>query len=578
MKSLNPNRAVREQGYALLLVMVFTAVSLSILSGAMIWTSNNARFIDRNIQYYNTLGAAEAATEKILSAITRDYKLLGEATVYSKLSQYVTNVPSNSEWNYWSNYEFSNAQGTIGRSYIDRSLPESYVPLESQYSGLNGYASRYRVLANVRQTNTSHTNITVALQQDVQLASIPIFQFAIFYQTDAEFTSAAPLYIRGRVHSNSSIFTGSASPLVFYADVTSVGTDSSVARYGYNTFTGELTFYGQKDTNVSTLSLPIGTNNTSAAVREVLNLPPSGETPTSNMGKQRYYNKAELTLLVSNNSVNVAVKSPFASSSNNVLWTNANYFVSTNKTFTDQRQNKTMRVTEIDVAKLNTWAGTNSAVISTLGSGVKPNLIYVRDYRTMTSSQLPAVRIVNAAQLPARGLTVATPHSLYTQGTFNQPNSAYLGTTNTSNTLPASLISDAYTLLSGAWSDAASSGDYADRNPTDNTTVNAAILAGNVPSAAEWSGGVHNLPRLLEDWSGRSYTLNGSIVCLYASTEATAQFQWPGAYYSAPTRKISFDPNFTDPAKLPPGTPELRTLVRARWTIPPASTTTYAGY
>ena len=104
--------------------------------------------------------------------------------------------------------------------------------------------------------------------------------------------------------------------------------------------------------------------------------------------------------------------------------------------------------------------------------------------------------------------------------------------------------------------------------------MNAAILTGVVPStgsaATQFSGGVHNLPRLLEDWGNGgsvTLTLNTSIVNLFASTRATNQWQTPGNYYYAPTRQFSFDPNFLVYAKLPPGTP----LVWATTTTPSIS-------
>jgi hypothetical protein len=192
------------------------------------------------------------------------------------------------------------------------------------------------------------------------------------------------------------------------------------------------------------------------------------------------------------------------------------------------------------------------------------------------------VRLVNARSLPSRGLTVATPNPLYTKGHFNQPYDPYLGTTNTSNTKPASLVSDAYTLLSNLFSDSASSSSYSTR-VAENTTVVAAIVTGNVLSTGSpsgstgYSGGVNNLPRLLEAWSGKSYTLNGSLVCLFNSAMATAPFQNPGVYYSAPTRNINFDPNFLDSTRLPPGTPAIRALVRGKWVVPPVDTVTYSA-
>lgn len=102
--------------------------------------------------------------------------------------------------------------------------------------------------------------------------------------------------------------------------------------------------------------------------------------------------------------------------------------------------------------------------------------------------------------------------------------------------------------------------------------MNAAILTGIVYAGGSGgtspkSGGVVNLPRLLEDWGNGSdrLTLNGSIVNLFNSVRATAPFRTPGNYYYAPTRDFNFDPNFKDVTKLPPGTPELRTLIRGKW-------------
>jgi hypothetical protein len=95
--------------------------------------------------------------------------------------------------------------------------------------------------------------------------------------------------------------------------------------------------------------------------------------------------------------------------------------------------------------------------------------------------------------------------------------------------------------------------------------VNAAILTGIVystdGSSNHFSGGVMNVPRLLEDWSGDTLTLNTSIVNLFNSARATNRFVNPGVYYFAPTRQFSFDQNFTHFAKLPPGTPFVRLYV-----------------
>ena len=122
-------------------------------------------------------------------------------------------------------------------------------------------------------------------------------------------------------------------------------------------------------------------------------------------------------------------------------------------------------------------------------------------------------------------------------------------------------MSDALTLLSAAWQDSTSfTGSQNGPDPSSTITVNAAILSGIVPStgitASTFSGGVHNLPRLLENWtSSRQVWLNTSIINLFSSAKATGQFVTPGngSYYVAPSRRFSFDLNFMDPAKQPPG-------------------------
>jgi len=574
-------RPNREQGYALMMVLAFGGIGLLALAGALSWVTTNGNLIYRNNQQYRTVAAAEAATEKILTRITRDYKNGDEATVYANRSTYAALVPTSAENPIWANYVFNNGQGASGQTYIDRTAAETYVPLESQYSGLSGFASSYRVVSNARELNGLYS-IPAAVQQDIQLASIPIFQFAIFYNTDIELMGSATLYVRGRVHGNANLYTGSTANQYFYEDVTTSGIITNGMRYGW-AIGGTVYYYDSKDANTSQMNLPIGTNNTAAAVREVLQPPQTGEDINSAMGRERYYNKAELVIQVTDTNVSVGWKQPYASSLTGIPWLATTNFVSTNKTFTDQRESKTILTTEIDVGKFITWAGTNGTITSALGG--PPNLIYVKDSRITNSTKLPAVRLVNARTLPSRGLSVATPNPLYTKGHFNQPSDAagYLGGTNTSNTKPASLVSDAYTLLSANFTDSASSGSYSSRVAAD-TTVVAAIVSGNVVSTGSpsgttgYSGGANNLCRLLEAWSGRTYTLNGSLVCLFNSAMAVQPFQNPGVYYSAPTRNINFDPNFLDSTRLPPGTPAVRALVRGKWVVPPVNTVNYVAY
>ncbi|NBV25399.1 MAG: hypothetical protein EBS05_26230 [Proteobacteria bacterium] len=579
LPNLSSSRCGARDGYALLMVMVFSAIGLLVLAGTMDWASQTSMMNERSNQGSTTTYAAEASTERIVSRLMSDYKASGESTVYNNLNSYRTNVPASGENAYWGNFQFSNASGTTNQNYVDRTQTQIFTNLSGPYTGLRGFVSNYRVISNARQSSGRFV-MTNAVQQDIQLASIPVFQFAIFFNSLLEFTMAAPLTVRGRIHANSNIFLGSSSDLTLQENVTATGSINKQAWFGYalSSFTGGITYGGTVTSNTSALTLPIGTNNSAAAVREVINIPPVGESMSSPMGQQRFYNKAEMLILVSNATVVVKVKTPFDASPTTINWSNANYFVTTNTTFTDQREGKTILTTELDIAKFNTWAATNSQVNAKLGSGNVPNIIYVADDRTATASQKTAVRVINGLTLSNRGLTLATVNPLYVKGNFNCTNAAHLGTTNTTSAGAASLIADALTIQSGAWSDALSASTYTSRVPTD-TTVNAALLAGMVYSSADGntvkSGGVVNFPRLLEAWSGHTLTLNGSLVNMFDSARATAPFLWPGTYYSAPNRNFNFDPDFLDSTKMPPGSPELRVMIRGAWAAVPPNRTNY---
>jgi hypothetical protein len=668
--------ARNKKGFALLLVLVFTSIGLLLLTASMNYTSNTALLNERNNQYNSTMLAAEAATEKVVGNMIMDFKIYGQTAIGSKLNTYKQMVPTSAENSYWSSFQFNDAQGNASRTYVGVNGSTYFTAdLGSSYSGLGGTRIPYRIISNARMTN-GRFNLTNAVQQEVAFTTIPIFQYAIFYNDRLEFTRAAPMNIRGRVHSNGNIYVGvsSSSYINFYEDVSAVGVitiPDTWAGLSASSATGPITYYKAKTTNAVSMELPIGTNNTSEAVHKVIERPPAGEATTSAMGQERYYNKSEVLILVSNGTVNVSIKTPFATVTNQIPASHALTFISTNKTMYDQREDRTQLLTEIDIGKLTTWMGTNTVVNSTLGT--TPSLIYIDDTRggivttttsniyitnyyglssppspapaiisitTNTSGWTPssggvyassipsdavdsqyvsgsgskkkyqyktvaydyskrvtnivttttdygnsAVRLVNGQTLPANGLTVSTPNGLYIKGDFNCPTSAYLGTTNTSTSKPASLVADAVTILSSSWSDTASSGSYSSRVAA-NTTINAAIVSGNVPSGGAagddpMSGGAHNLPRFLEAWSGKTCTINGSLVCLYQSTKANAHFTTTGqtdSYYSAPNRNWSFDKNFLDPNKLPPGTPAVRVLERLKWTTPPPNTTTYAGY
>jgi hypothetical protein len=115
--------------------------------------------------------------------------------------------------------------------------------------------------------------------------------------------------------------------------------------------------------------------------------------------------------------------------------------------------------------------------------------------------------------------------------------------------MPAGLIADAVTILSPAWVDERSTNDLsgsARSAYSPGTTINAAIITGNVPSQGwDYSGGMENLTRLLENWSTspqRNLYVNGSLVLLFESQKAVGRWD-TGEIYRPPYRTFRFGPH-----------------------------------
>ncbi len=624
-----------SQGNALVLVLVMTAAAVMMIAATMNRTKTDVTLNARNNQYQATLYAAEAATESVVARVKQDF-LAGDLTWVTNsmyAGTYQKSVPNAGTGHdaYWDNFQFSDGQGHTGSNYIDCLFSQGWSTLRSQYAGMSGWTNHLYITANAKQLNTLY-DITAAVQQDIEMDLIPVFQFAIFYNGLLEFTWCAPMTVNGRTHANGNMYTGTAWQLTFNSLVDVTGTVSSPGWDGHAVSEYSVaTKYSTNgySTNSVSLNLPIGTTNTAAAVREIINMPPAGGDTNAALAAQRFYNKAKIVLLVSNSTVTAIYKSSAGDTSSNVVTatyypTNimASNYVSLTTNFPflsvtnfwptnpvpvyDQRESDTLKLTDIDVSILKRWLVTNTTLNTKFhnvggvydNSTNAPNIMYVADNRSYNNGQLTAVRLRNASTIPTNlfsftgtnapsGFTLATPNPLYIYGNYNCPNNADLNHTNTSSQYPAALISDAITILSPNWKDSEStySLNSGSKTAPASTTVNAAILTGIVYSTGSgsttFSGGVMNLPRLLENWdTSKTLTLNTSIVNLYNSARATNQFINPGTYYNAPSRQFSFDQNFLEYYKQPPGTPMLSYVIRSRWTAvaPGTTSTNYAGF
>lgn len=566
-----------QAGSALVLVMIMSAIALFILGSVMYWSASSSKLTHRSIQYTRSVAAAEAATEKVVAQITHDFLNGGEALVQNNLALYQQNtVPTTSDSPYWGTWVFNDANGNSGQTYVTLSQTNSYIVLNSVYAGLKGYVSDYTIVSHASDT-ASPQDVTGGVLQELQLTGIPIFQFAMYSSDDMEISCGEPFTVTGRVHSNNHLYVEPDSLLTFESGVTAVVDIRDLQRHPLDTRgppAGSVVYEqpDEKVAPVAPLTLPIGTSNSPSAIREIIEPPPSGEDPSSPLGQLRYYNESQMVLTVSDSGVS-ATSGEFNGFATPITNTDLALYVSTNGSFYDPREGKTVLPITIDVGRLTTWINTNDTLGHVLGLD-KQTSLYVNDTRSLASTQLGAVLVNDGLVLPTNGLTIATDRPLYVQGDYNEYNSSFLGTSNTLYSRPASLVADAITVLSDNWTNG-TTGPGVSPPPAAPTTINAAFLTGVVETTlGNYSGGMENFPRFIENWgSANTFTYNGSMVRMFPSKYATGV--WGQAnVYNPPARNWAYDINFDDPTKLPPLTPSLLTVLRTRWqTVPPGTNT-----
>ncbi|MGA3267292.1 MAG: hypothetical protein ABSE16_10765 [Verrucomicrobiota bacterium] len=612
----------QRAGYAMLMTMAFILVCLIVFASVMYWAASNSKVTLANNSYNQAEAAAESDTENILAYMIRDFYY---GSVNTAPNYYSTNFPPTAGWPVQFQFTDTNGNTAYAATVSVGMVPSTNVALGAQFAGLYGFAQPTSITA-VATTKNLGQNASATVSQMIQFALVPLFQFAIFYNMNLEINPGATMLVNGHVHSNGNLYaTGdsSSSPLTFgtYVDASGLITNMpspldphNVGRVGnvvYDlTVNNPLEYY-------DSLNMPIGatpTNNNPTNVLAILDPPPSTYAPPNYTAAYStngmVYLENAVDLIISNAAnglagtlgTNIVVfyqnpnNSPSyieqvqgnvpvatnVSGSGSSQTTNVVYAYSwvTNVSFYDYREGQTVQAVQVNVGALNTWltnqtsrGGYQYQQMNRSGAtskGHSINSIYAYNSVPMTTSQLPAVRMANAQQLPSGGLTVATPQPLYVLGNYNVTTNGVNfseALSNVTYTVPAALLGDAITVLSSNWSDSYTSSTALTSRPTTSTTLNAATLEGIVPSnGVNYSGGVENFLRLLENWSSSQYlNYNGSIVVMFPSQFATNFWQAPGVYYNPPNRQWGFDVNFSTSGGLPPLTPEVKGVLRNTW-------------
>jgi hypothetical protein len=456
------------------------------------------------------------------------------------------------------------------------------------------------------------------------------WSYAMFFVDDLEFQPTSPFSITGPVHTNGSLYIGTsnftATAQCEYGNDFVNGYSPKDPRYpgaGFTPPNFPQNATHDKDIPPSQVSpyLPFGWNLSLAAAdtnanndgyHEIIERPVAGADP---LGDVRYYKQAGIKVLVAANGTSLTILDNTVDTSNSYgyrvctgggsdtqaqknIFTMINNAIPTanrSQAIWDAREGAYVRLTTVDISRITADinAGTKipgfNGVIyfadeTPPGAGA-PGRIAGTNTNVPTSQR--AFRLVNGASIPTTGvtfpiygvgggLTVVSENPIYIQGNYNTgganppSNSNPLNnpTVNGYTRQPAAVVADAVNVLSGNWVDAkAGPGVAVSTRPATSTTINTAIVGGNVPSnGASYSGGGENFIRLQEDWTGQNFTYYGSMVQLYASASATGAANTTGGLFSAPAMSRWFYDDLTFSTESPPGNLQIAAyLQQQRW-------------
>jgi len=430
--------------------------------------------------------------------------------------------------------------------------PTTEVLTNGTLAGLNALVQSYTITSTAMSlVDKSQTT----LRQQFECALVPLFQFAVFYGNDLEIAPGPDMTLIGRVHSNGNLWLQAGSNLYMDSYVTCSG-DLLHGRKGPGSVDNGNVLIKDTDGNYQNMKNGDGTFLTSASAnwydsasarwdgrvqdaafgQEELNMPLTGSGDPHTIIERASGNPDSYENLAS-----LRIIDGVAEAKIGAVWTDVSALLPagtiTNRSFTDLHEGVTVNSTDVDMSLLKT-------------SSYYPagGVLYMSDSRTT----FDGARLVNGSDLDY-ALTVVSENPVYVQGDYN-----------TVNKKPAAIIGDAVTFLSNSWDDSKSAMSINNR-VASNTTVNASIMTGNNnTTASNYNGGLENLPRFLEKWSGKDFVFCGSLVNLWNSQQATAPWSY-GLYYTAPNRKWSYDTDLDDPSKLPPETPQAQIFQRTGW-------------
>lgn len=609
---------------AALAAIAFVSTSVGI---AFTMTANTTRIADRSQDLAIVQAAAEGSIEQAYGLwkvrLAQQNRAITQAEAMANL-----NAPTFSGATYASGGGLSLAPTDAYGAPTSSVLP-SIVNVPG-YPGWKGRYFGYVASAKLQSLSSLGQPLTYGVKRNFSYTEVPLFQAMFFFEHDFELYRSATMNISGLSHTNAWAFVSNdgvvPNPVTFqnYASYVKGWTNGSLTNpelsasdritpYRANTWSGyingrnqEVTFANGASNQLNQVARlePLGNdpatvldappagpyapsgqligpdgdsdgNPNNDSFHELIEPPATSAVDPPEIAKRRLYNKAGIVVSVNGTSTIVTAQNGTSLSAAAISTIQS---AVTTTTIYDKREQSSARVQNVNM----------SAIRTTLeGSPGFNGVLYVQDL-TPTTAGTPknAIRLQKGGELPANGLTVASPNGIYIQGDYNTgtttsptsvPSNNGGNATNTDaptvngyTRKPAAVIGDAVMILSNSWSDANASNTISSR-AASNTTVNAALLGGFMPSGYKasptsaqygYSGGANNYPRFLENWSGKYFTYFGSMVELFQSKHFTGKWD-TGDIYSPPIRCWNYDTNFDN--NPPPGSIDAVATSRGAW-------------
>lgn len=608
-----------ESGSAMLGVIFMTLISSMLVAGVMQYSTQQLRVTRKALDYQKSQLAAEAALQFGLRELRREaveQRLLAtQNQMQNNLDDRIERLTNVAED--YPDYVF-HTEDFEHSLYIDAGpvIRDSTIG-EGNYAEWNGNRQEFTITAGSRNPETG---AAAAYQLRAQVVSINLITFAIFFEDDLEFLPGPTMEVHGPVHTNSNLYLQTHNRLELYEPVRTAGDFIFQGKDGRNLngdvlvrndlgqlisvrnsgsngdpldsrnpgWTGEALQSWQHERflssahNVEPLRPPVSPLDPmieliqrprSESSQEYQDLTPEEQEQWQMTEDEKFSNRAAVTIHVDENGgvtatdyygndIDLQVGADLKESEDNpgeyeknnddghyILENNAS--VGTSQRFREGREDCDVAPVDIYMDNLLEQVSGHLDVASSSPEDNRSGLIYItRD--EPSDGSMPAVRLRNASEIDREdGISIASDKPVYVEGHFNRD-----------NTKPVLVAGDAVAMLSCNWQDHNSFSGLNNRIAKD-TEHHLVVMTGSSETVGnDYGGGVENIYRYLEEWSGKTHFFRGSLICLWPSQIADGEWSY-GSYYKAPSRDWGYDDLYTTTS--PPGMIRVFGLEELEW-------------